>query len=311
MQLSHSIIALAITAGLTFSAGANAGGLTIHATDCTGCTADQIQALMPNCEQSVRYVSDFANGNLYEGCYDLSGVEPRVVTGSGVKTAAVAASRYNWYQPDSGMQNTFQVYLDVYNNNGHVEAAEAKAYAHVDLTPKVSLGDDGYMNANDAVRAPVNNDAVINWLETTWFTTGNVQGVVGPGIGSPRLDDLLANLFNTIKTSILTVNFVVKITVVFHDGSERTYETDSSGDWVEVPGTAIDAHGNPIPENYAALAGTGVRTYKINGNPGYDQTNLRTLTNLYGAGIVHNPTATVVVCSMMGPDNKITCVWPK
>lgn len=310
MHAIHASIALAVAAGLAFSASANAG-LAIHATDCTGCTADQIQALMPNCEQGTRYVSDFANGNLYEGCYDLTGVQRRVVTGGGVKTAAVASRHYNWYQPGAGLYNTFQAYQDVYNNNGHVKAAEAKAYVNLDLKPKVSLGDDGYMNAYDASSADVNNSAVANWLETTWFTAGKVQGVVGPGIGSPRLDDMLANLFNTIKTSKLTVDFVVQITIVFHDGSEMTYKTDSNGNWVKVPGTAVDAHGNHIPENYHDLAGTGRQTYVINGNPGYDGTNLRTLTNLYGANVVHNPTATVVVCSMMGPDNKVTCVWPK
>ena len=306
MRSIHSRVALAVAVGLAFSASANAG-LAIHATDCTGCTADQIQALMPNCEQGVRYVSDFANGNLYEGCYDLTGVQRRVVTGGGVKTAAVASRHYNWYQPDAGLYNTFQAYQDVYNNNGHVKAAEATATVRPDLKPSLSLGDDGYLNAYDTIRAPVDNTQVINWLGAKTWTKDEVSGLPI----SPALASALATLFNDVKVGVLNVDFKIEITVVFHDGSKRTYTTDSTKKWKEVPGTATDAHGNPIPENYDDLAGTGTRTYAINGSPGYDRTNLQTLTNLYGGNVVHNPSATVVVCSMMGPDNKVTCVWPK
>lgn len=308
MHSIHLKIAVAIAVGLVFSTAAIAGsGLTIHATDCTGCTADQIQALMPNCEQGVRYVSDFANGNLYEGCYDLNGVERRVAPGGGVKTAAVASRRYNWYQPEASLQNTFQAYLAVYNNNGHVMAAKATAVVRPDLKPTLSLGDDGYMNAYDTVSASVNNAQVVNWLTTKTWTKDDLSGTPI----SPALFSAVANLFNDFKISILGIDFKVEIIVIFHDGSRRTYNTNSFGDWVVEPGTAFDAHGNPIPENYSALAGTGVQHYTISGVPNYDGTNLRTLTNLFGAGIVHNPTATVVVCSMMGPDNKVTCTWPK
>lgn len=311
MKHYRSSIAFAIAACLLTTAVQ--AGVVVQSKDCTGCTTAQIEALVPSCEQGAIFITDFAAGRLYEGCYDIAGVSPRGVPTIGGKISPMAQGTkiYHWIQPDAGSQNTFQAYLDVYNNNGHVKAAEAKAYANLDLKPKLSLGDDGYMNAYDTVRAAVNNNVVVNWLETTWFKTGQVQGA-GPGIGSPRLDDLLTNLFNTIKTSFLTINFQVQITIVFHDGSQRTYETAPSGNWVVVPGTAIDAHGNPIPENYNAIAGNGTQTYTFNGYPGYDGTNLRTLTGLFGAGVEYNPTdtVTVVICSKKGNEG-ITCVWPK
>lgn len=271
----------------------------------------QIQALVPNCEQGARFVTDFAAGRLYEGCYDIAGVSRRAAPahGGGPSPMTQGTKIYHWLQPDAASQNTFQAYLGVYNLNGHVRAAKAKVYVHVDLKPKISLGDDGYMNAYDAVRAGMNNDAVINWLTTTSFTKSNVNAAF-PFAESPAIDSALANLFNDIKISILGVDFKTELVVVFHDGSTRMYKTNSFGDWVEEIGTARDAHGNPIPENASGLAGNGSQTYQFNGQPGYDQTNLHTLANLYGAGIVYNPTGVVVVCAIK-TDKTVTCVWPK
>lgn len=306
----RSSIALAIAAGL-FAAAAQAG-ITVQAKDCTGCTIAQIEALVPSCEQGERFITDFAAGRLYEGCYDIAGVSPRAVpiNGNAPKPMAQGTKVYHWIQPTAAYQNTFQTYLDVYNINGHIRAAEAKAYLHVDLKPSISLGDDGYMNAYDAVRAPANNNAVLDWLTTTYFTKDNVNGAY-PFAASPAMASALANLFNDLKVSILGIDFKVEVTVVFHDGSQRTYATNSFGDWAEVPGTAIDAHGNPIPEDYADIAGNGSRTYGFNGQPGYDQTNLHTLANLYGASIVYDPTGVVVVCTMTAGNKTVTCVWPK
>jgi hypothetical protein len=267
----RSPVAVAVAACLFCSAAAQAG-VSVHAMDCTGCNAAQLEALVPNCEQGSRLITDFDAGRLYQGCYDIKGVQRRVVTHTGPVT--LTNKIYHWTQPPAYMQNTFQTYLDVYNLNGHVRAESATAYVHLDLKPKIPLGDDGYMNAYDAVYAGANNDAVLNWLNTTTFTLSNTSAAPGHQPFSPELAAAVNQLLNSIKTAVVSFDYKLEAVVVFHDGSMRTYKVDASGDWSEVPGSARDGHGNPIPETRNDVAGGGRKTYGFGGGgPDYDERN--------------------------------------
>lgn len=303
MKHSHSSVALAVAAGL-FSVAAQAG---IHAVDCTGCTAAQVEALVPRCEQGVRYITDFAAARLYKGCYTLTGVEPRVVIHGGPTT--LATKKYRWMQPSAATQNSFQTYLDVYNNNGHVRAQAARVYVRDDLTPKINLGgDDGYMNAYDAVRATANNDAVRNWLNSTILTSQRVAALPGKYPFSPALTTAIVTLLNSLDSSIISVDFNVKIEVVFHDGSTREYTVDKYGEWAAVPDSARDAHGNPIPETYDDVANNGgSQTYGFGGSgPDYDQGNFVHTITLFGIPI-YGDTGATYGCSWNGSNNTLTC----
>jgi hypothetical protein len=302
-----SPVAIAVAACF-FSAAAQAG-VAVNATDCSVCTAAQLEALVPNCEQGSRLISDFEAGRLYQGCYDIKGVQRRVVTRSG--PVPMTSKIYHWTQPPAYMQNTFQAYLNVYNNNGHVRSQSATAYVHLDLVPKIHLGDDGYMNAYDAVYAPVNNDAVLDWLNTTTFTTSNTSAAPGHAPFSPALAAAVNQLMNAIKSAVVSFDYPLQITVVFHDGSMRTYKVDPSGDWHEVPNAAKDGHGNPIPEKYDDVADGGKKTYGFGGGgPGYDQTNfVHTITG-FGIAIQGDSGATYG-CTWNGSNNTLTCTRSK
>jgi len=312
MKHHRSSIGLAIAAGL-FAAGAAQAGIVIQAKDCTGCTAAQIQALVPSCEQGERYITDFAAGRLYEGCYDISGLSPRAVpiNGNGLRPLTQGTKIYHWIQPPAYLQNSFQAYLDVYNLNGHVRAASAAVHVQVDIQPKINLGaDDGYMNAYDAVSATANNDVVLNWLESTLLTTQRVSAFPGSAPFSPAYAAALTTLLNSIKSSLLSVDFKVLITVVFHDGSTRQYTVDQYGDWATVPKSARDAHGNPIPEKYDDVADGGNQTYGFGGGPGYDQTNFVHTITLFGVPI-QGDSGTTYGCVWNGSSNTLTCTRSK
>lgn len=318
MKLSR--ITIAVIAGI-IAVSAHAG-ITVHAKDCTGCTAAQVEALLPNCEQGAIYVTDFDAERLYEGCYDISGVSRRSVPLAGkVATQSLGVTnttkKYHLVQPDAGAQNTFQAYLNVYKLNGHVKQASAKVYTHVDIQPVHPLGDDGYMNAYDTVRSSSNNDAVTNWLETTLYTSETVEGYGYWNVpSSPALDAAMAGLLNNMKAAFLTLDFNVKIIVIFHDGSERTYSPDKYGDWKEVPGTAKDGHGNSIPDKADANSianGSGSELYDFSSNgPSYDMNNFLTLMKLYGVPIVNGSSSgggssQQLVCSWNTSSNTLTC----
>lgn len=308
----RSSIALAIAAGL-FAAAAQAG-ITVQAKDCTGCTIAQIEALVPSCEQGERFITDFAAGRLYEGCYDIAGVSPRSIpiNGDAPRPMAQGTKVYHWIQPTAAYQNTFQAYLDVYNLNGHMRAASAAVRVQVDIRPKINLGaDDGYMNAFDAVSATANNDVVVNWLNSTLITTQRVSALPGSAPFSPAYTAAITSLINSIKTAIVSVDFKVLITVVFHDGSTRQYTVDQYGDWTTVPKSARDAHGNPIPEKYDDVAGGGRQTYGFGGGgPDYDQRNFASTIRLWGIPVQGDSGATWG-CVWSGSSNTLTCTRSK
>lgn len=259
-----------------------------------------------NCGQGYTYISNFASQNLYKVCFTWD-VDDEYRPPKREKV-------YDWAQPESSYLKTFQAYEGVWLNNGHHMAVDATAYVHVDLTPKpgASFGDNGYLNAYDTVRSPTNNQAVLNWLDSTNFTVQNVSGALSPFPTSPALESALVNWMNSIKTSLVSFQVTISITVVFNDGSMRTYTVTPSGQWATVPNTAKDAHGNPIPETRDAVAGNGSSVSYVFGGtaPNYDQNNLNTLINLYNIPVTYNSTQTgSVVCTWDG--TTIRCSLPK
>jgi hypothetical protein len=308
MSRLNSAISLALGAAfISFAAAANAG---IIADDCTGCSIAQIQGMMPECNPgraSARYVSDFAAGRLYLGCYTIDGVKINATNVN--KPMTQGQIRYHWYQPDASFQNTFDAYNNVYQNNGHVPRVGSKAYLHVSLTPKINLGaDNGYLNAYDTVRASSNNDQVLNWLDSTKFTTENLSSVPGSYPMSPAFTADLVNLMNAISTAIISFNWKITVTIVFDDGSTRDYALGSDGLWKTVANSAKDGHGNPIPEKYDSIANNGSETYSFSGGgPTYDQGNFVNLITLYGVPVTNGSSSgTVYGCVQVGSDH-VTC----
>jgi len=295
--------------GVAFAVGAlifSAAQAQLAVQDCTGCSTAQIEAKAVNCGQGYTYISDFASQNLYKVCFTWD-VNDEYRPPKREKA-------YEWAQPESSYLKTFQAYEGVWLNNGHHMAVDATAYIHVDLKPKVSVGgDNGYLNAYDTVRAPANSQQVLDWLDSTNFTTQNVSGAPLPSPTSPALESVLVNWMNSVKTSLLSFQMTINITVVFNDGSKRTYTIAPSGQWTTVPNTAQDSHGNPIPETSNAVAGNGSSvTYGFGGaGANYDQNNLGTLIDLYNIPVIYNPNTSNVVCTWNASTNTIHCILPK
>lgn len=270
MKRSYRSTALAVAVGLFFSATLHAQVIQ-HAQTCNSCTTQQIQALLPNCNQGYGYVADFDADHLYLGCYKEKGIKPMAAPYLGAPTQR----SYVYGQPPASQANTFQAYQNVYAANGHVLNANARVSVNADLTPSTRLGDDGYINAYDAVHSTQNMDTVRAWLLSTGFTPANTVGLAGSGTASPQLSAVIAELLNNIKTSVISFNYTVNVIVVFHDGSQMTFAFNSpNGRWEYVPGTARDAHGNLVPDSYESVGGNYGTTYNFtNPNPSYDLTN--------------------------------------
>jgi hypothetical protein len=303
MKRSYRSTALAAAVGLFFSATLHAQ-VVQHAETCNGCTAPQIQALLPNCDQGYRYVADFASDHLYLGCYRQKDIRPTAMPYLG---APGGQREYSYAQPSARNQNTFQAYQNLYAM-GYQNSANARVSAYSDLTPSVRLGDDGYMNAYDTVRSTQNMDAVKTWLMSTTYTPSNTEGLNHQGVAEAGLSAYMAQLLNNVKTSVLSVDYQVNVTIVFHDRSAITMTFDNSnGIWKYVPGTARDAHGNLIPDSYEAVGGSagGGEVYNFtNPNPGYDVTNFQQMLLLFN---IHPSGGTTTVYECVTVEKQATC----
>lgn len=210
-------------------------------------------------------------------------------------------------QPPPGSQNTFQAYQGVYAL-GYPNTANAKVSVQSGniLAPSVRLGDDGWMNAYDAVHSTQNMDDVKTWLMSTTYTPSNTEGLNHQGVADVALSAGMALLLNNIKTSTLSFNYQVNVTIVFHDKSSITLRFDNpNGIWKYVPGTARDAHGNLIPDSYESTGGNNGSTYNFtNPNPGYDLTNFLNTLQLDNVQPQGSPTK-VLACVTV--DKVVTC----
>lgn len=294
-----------LKAGITLVIGAlafSSAEADIVLQNCNGCTTAQVEALAPNCAQGYAYVSDLVSQNLYKLCFNWD-----VDDG---KRPALRYKDYTWLRPEDNVQQTWQAYEDIYLNNGHKMAADVSI--RVNIAPRIQMhGDNGRLNAFDTIGATANNDAVIDYLNTTYFTSENVNGSQRPA--SPALATAFATLLNhfQVTTPLITTNpnFPVTIVVAFSDGSKRTYSFNYAvQQYKAVPGTARDGHGNLIPENTSmASNGGSTETYGFGGSgPSYDQNNLESLLRRFGAQITGG-SGGFVTCSWDGAKNSLTC----
>lgn len=270
--------------------------------NCNGCSTAQVEALAPECAQGYAYVSDLVSQNLYKVCFNWDvddGQRP-----------PLRYKEYTWAHPEDNAQQTWQAYENIYLNNGHKMAADISV--SVNIPPATQLnGDNGKINAYDTVSATANNDAVTHYLDTTYFTSVNVNGANAPA--SPALAAAFASLLDhfQVTTPFITTNpnFPVTIVVVFSDGSKRTYSFNYAvQQYAAVPGTARDGHGQLIPENQnMASNGGGTNTYDHTGaGPNYDQGNLERLLNEFGAKVV-NGGGGFTTCSWRPDTNTLNC----
>lgn len=290
-------LALAI-GGLMFSSAQ----ADIVLQNCNGCSTAQVEALAPNCAQGYAYVSDLVSQNLYKICFNWDvddGQRP-----------FLRYKDYSWAHPEDNAQQTWQAYEDIYLNDGHKMAADISIRVNVPPSMQVH-GDNGKLNAYDTIVSTANNDAVIHYLDTTYFTTANVNGSTTSV--SPALAAAFARLLDHLQvtTPLITTNpnFPVTIIVVFSDGSKRAYSFNYTvQQYAAVPSTARDGHGNLIPENTSmASNGGSTETYGFNGaGPSYDQGNLESLLQRFGAHITGG-SGGFVTCSWDGAKSSLTC----
>lgn len=301
MKRIYRSTALVAGVGLFFSAALHAQ-VVQHALTCNGCTQQQVESLLPSCAVGYQYVADFDADRLYLGCYTTNGTRPAMRT----DTSLPRQRNYQWPQPPASEQNTFQAYQNVYAANGHALDINARVSVNADLAPSTRLGDDGYINAYDALHSTQNMDTVKIWLMNTDYTPSNTEGFANNGTTSPQLSAVIAQLFNNIKTSVISFNYTVNLTVIFHDGSQMTFAFDNqNGRWEYVPGTARDAHDNLIPDSYTAIGGNNGLTYDYNKtNPGYDLTNFLGTLQLDNVQPQGSPTK-VIACVTV--DGTVTC----
>lgn len=249
------------------------------------------------CNVGYTYITDFASQNLYKVCYNIDVNDeynpPR------------REKDYDWAVPESQAEQIFQAYEGVYLNNGHVKAANEKI--SVSITAPMPLGDNRLMNAYDTLGASQNENTLENYLMTYHFTSSNILNF------PPALAAALSQLTKTLQitTPLITVNsFPTTVTVVFNDGSQRTYTFDSlHQSYVPTPGTAKDAHLNTIPENTSMATNGGIgQNYGFTGGNPYDMGNIETiLRNLQAQGIpVTNGSGGHIACVSVG-NGKASC----
>lgn len=302
MKRSYRSTALAAAVGVFFSAPLCAQ-IVQRSQNCNSCSAQQVQSLLPSCNQGYGYVADFDADRLYLGCYKEKGVQPAATP---YLLGAPRQREYVYGQPPAREQNTFQAYQNVYALNGHVLHANAKVSVNADLTPSTRLGDDGYINAYDALHSTQNMDTVRAWLLSTDYTSANTVGLSDNGIAFPSLSAAISQLLNNIKTSVISFHYDVNVIVVFHDGSQMTFAFDSpNGRWEFVPGTARDAHGNLVPDSYESVGGSYGTTYNfVNPHPGYDLSNFLNSLQLVNVQPQGSPTQ-ILACVTV--DKAVTC----
>jgi hypothetical protein len=299
MNKLHAGVFLVISS-LVFSAAQ----ADIILQDCNGCSSAQVEALAPICgsAKGYAYVSDLVSQNLYKVCYTLD-INDEFNPPRRVK-------EFQWATPESNAYQTWKAYENIYLNNGHREAADVSV--KIDIPSATNLhGDNGHMNAYDTIGATPNNDAVIHFLNSHYFTSSNVDGVNAPI--SPAFAAAAAELFNKLQVStpVLTLNpnFPIVVVVVFNDGSKRTYSFSYTNQTYQAtPGTARDGHGQLIPENTnMASNGGSTETYDHSrAGPNYDQQNLQNLLNQFGAKIV-NGGGGFTTCSWRSDTSTLTC----
>lgn len=276
---------IALAASFFISVAASAQQVT---QDCTGCTTTQVEALATGCGQGYTYVTDFAAQKLYKVCYTWDvddGYRP-----------PKKYKEYTWATPESSATQLFQAYEGVYQHNGHAEAATA--HVIVNIHAPAPNGDNGYMNAYDVLSSSANQNALSNYLLQEHFDSSYIKSP------DPALAAAVANLLNALQINgvIKIGGFPVSFTMDFNDGSHITVTFNVATQKYEpVPGTAVDAHLNTIPQNTNMASNGGIgQTYVFNGGNTFDMGNIETvLRNLQARGIpVSN-----------GSGGSITCTW--
>ena len=271
----------------------------VAAQSCENCTENQLLPLIANCSSGSTYVADFYNNKLHNACQYLDVNDTKPVT----RTKEVQENPVN-----QDYKATFDKYYQVYINNGrnlgytaYIRNASSVAstadqswlgrYAELFLESIISsaraqtaTSDDGYVNAYDTVISDQSNQRVINAISSQAFSAPSLVEA-NPGFG-PGLVGAIAELENIFNSKLISFsNFNATYIVEFKDGSQRTYRVDfQAHNYVAVPGTARDAHGNLIPENKSMVSnGNSVAGYVFTGNPGYDRTNFINLAQGFGA----------------------------
>lgn len=268
--MTHVKNAVAFAIGMAIFSAAQAQIVT---TDCTSCSIGQIEALAIPCGQGYSYITDFAAPKLYKVCFTID-----------VNDAYRPPRKekdYYWAQPESWAMQLFQAYENVYLDNGHVRAASA--HVRINIPARFPQGDNGYMNAYDVVSAPANMTALSDYLSTGSITRTYIEGQPDTAAAAH-----IADLLNAISVNgLIKINgFPVSFIMDFNDGSHITVQYNATtGYWEAVPGTAIDANGNPLPESQS-MAGNNGQSYGFDGRNSYDFGNFESrLRNLQAQGI--------------------------
>lgn len=290
--------------GALLSVGAQAG-ITEAAKTCNSCTQGQIEMAVQDCGHGYGLVADFDAGTLYKGCWSTMGGAP--APGPSPTSPRI----YYWAQPTANEYNSFQAYLGWYKASANHIRPAFVAQIHVNVPPKTSFGNDGgYMNALDMVSSGTNRSVIESWLNTTAFTPSNVSLILGSFAGSEaNALSKAVYLLNSIKTGIVSFDWHVGATLIFHDGSAYKVTLNAFGEWNADPSLAEarDSHGNPIPSpgNVASKESAGVFDYSGAGSP-YDMSNFIMYLKMFGAGVA-GATGNRVACKWEPSISMLTC----
>lgn len=204
----------------------------VTAWQCEGCTAQQMKNLAQSKGAGPQYIYSLSGGVL--AAYQ---VEMLDLPGGWTPKAFNA-------QPEDWMLDQFAVILDFYEANGNSTHGMASVNAS-------SSGES--INAYSVVNSSQDRNTIATALT-------NNQSV--------RAFSVLISAARLVRLSnIATPNLPLTVTTNFPDGSKAIFQFNwDTKKWEYVSGSAVDSHGNKVPETADDFSNNGVgATYNFSG----------------------------------------------
>jgi hypothetical protein len=254
--------------------GASVAHAKTDAYACNACTPAQADAL------ALSKASRYGHTPTMIVVYDLKTVGPNGKTGIGrnynasmdtnmvthvdypvaIYTGAATFTQFT----------TIQDYSKLYFYSGQTENLKSQFRINIpspiSTNPDGTYHDNGSVNAFDVLQISATDHSVSQCL-ATYSCNFTITGA------QPALNSDMYSIFTTLKSSIMDFSgLTCVIEVVFPDGSSIKYSFDKTrAEWVRIPNSAHDSHGNLLPETRP----NGSQTY-VGGDGGqhYDMRNI-------------------------------------
>jgi len=256
---------------------------TIH--NCNACSLAQAQSTAQSLGTGAHYVQDLANNHIYLFRVDC---EP------GFNGALVCS--VNSRAVPQEITQAFNQYRGAWLANAQSSSFYGIVHDHTQsggpTNPDGRPSDNGYINAYDTIYHGSYLDGLLNRLEDPLTYSGFMSA--------------LASALGNLPSPFSWAEFDITVLVYFDDGSRRKFRYDkNSHGFVPIPNTAVDAHGNPLPESTS----TPPRSYDFPGLPTFAPYDSRNIIYLFPAG--SNPDGLVGGCGQMTWDGQsLHCLHP-